>query len=151
MSRFSEFSLEVEDTSNACKLLAEKTRSVKVLIRYWTNFNQFMLMDILSRDMTEAIYVGLLFQLDLIRQQVIDITKMHSDIVQALSPLELSSLPYQQLVGHINDFKSGLLRMVVGNMYTVFDDYCSDNPNHLNFPRPTEAEIAAGYLPPTDD
>ena len=90
MSRFSIYSLEVEDTSNACQLLAEKTRSVKMLIKYWTNFNQYFLMDIICRPMTDEIYAGLLFQLDLIRNQVTLITKMHADIVSALTPLPLS-------------------------------------------------------------
>ena len=151
MSRFSVYSLEVEDTSNACQLLAEKTRSVKMLIKYWTNFNRHFFLDVICRPMTDEIYAGLLFQLDLIRNQVTLITKMHADIVLALTPIELASLPYLQLVDYINDFKSGLLRMVVGNMYTVFDDYCSNNPTHLCFPQPSEAEIAAGYMPPEWD
>ena len=150
MSNFSDLSLVVEDVTNAAKLLADKTRSVRALIKYWNAFNVNLLNNILCNNLNDNIYAGLLYQMDLIRMQVKLIEKMHDDIVVVLTPIELSSLPFQNLVDLIQQFKSGILRMIVGNLYQVFDEYAPAH-NHLNFPRPTEAEIRDGYLPPNDD
>ena len=149
MSNFSDYSLVVEDVTNAAKLLADKTRSVRALIKYWNAFNVNLLNNVLCNNLNDNIYSGLLYQMDLIRMQVKLVEKMHEDIVVVLNPTELSSLPFQNLVDLIQQFKSGILRMIVGNLYQVFDEYAPAH-NHLNFPRPTEAEIRDGYLPPND-
>ena len=91
--------------------------------------------------------MGLLYNFDLIRGHVAAAEKLVEDFTTELTAEQLASPSFLQIVELVEQFKSSTLKLVVGNLYTVFDDYATAK-GHFSFPKPTPEEIAQNYLPP---
>ena len=152
MSNFSDFSLGLNlPIQNADEEFVRKKRALQLLNAYWVRFNVILLnvklCENLGQDFDDVEYVGLLYNFDLIRAHVAAAEKLVEDFTTELTAEQLASPSFLQIVELVEQFKTSTLKLVVGNLYTVFDDYATAK-GQLSFPKPTPEEIAQNYLPP---